>query len=382
MMDLVILSNGVGEVTTWVYPLVRAIAERKDLLWRVSVVLAPCSHASGREGEIVRNYPAVARVLPPDRFWDFLLWGKTPGWDWQPRGVVVFLGGDQFYTLVVGKRLGYKTVVYAEWQARWVPWIDRFALRHPGIGAGEKGTVIGDLMADVAPCTPLAGNYIVFLPGSKPMKLKVGVPLVLAVADRLRSIYPDLQFYIALAPTLTPQELARYGGNLAGDTLLSPQGTPVQIYGQFPATALFLGAKLCVTTVGANTAQLAALGVPMLVLVPTNQWDVMRAWDGLAGLASHLPGVGRFISSGINRLVVKQIKQRGKFLSWGNIYAQKPIVPEYIDYLTPDLVTKYICQLLDDPAQLERMRQELQAIFPRQRSGLKLLELIESVVEK
>lgn len=380
-MDLVILSNGVGEVTTWVYPLVRAIAERKDLLWRVSVLLAPCSHASGRETEIVQTYPAVTRVLPPDRFWDFVLWGKTPGWDWHKQGVVVFLGGDQFYTVVVGKRLGYKTVVYAEWQARWVDFIDRFALRHPGIWAGTKGTVIGDLMADIAPCSPQPGNYIVFLPGSKPMKLRIGVPLVLAVADRLKSIYPDLEYYIALAPTLTPQELAKYGGKLAGKHLISAQGTAVEIYEQFPATELFLGAKLCVTTVGANTAQLAALAVPMIVLVPTNQWDGMRAWDGLPGLLSHLPGVGKLISSGINRLVVSHIKRRGKFLSWGNIYAQKPIVPEYIDYLTPDSVTNYICDLLDNPAKLAHMRQELQAVFPRQRSGAKLLQVIESVVE-
>jgi lipid-A-disaccharide synthase len=380
MIDVVILSNGPGEVTTWVYPVVRAITDRKELLWRISVVLSPCSHASGRETTIVQSFPGVARVLSPDRFWDFLWWGKTPGWDWCERGVVVFLGGDQFFTVAIGRRLGYKTLIYAEWEARWVPWIDRFALRHSGIAAGGKGVVIGDLMADITDPVPRSGNYLVFLPGSKGMKLRQGVPLVLAVADRLAGIYPDLEFYIALAPTLTPPDLVSYGGRLEGEYLLAPGGTRLKIHRAFPATELFLGAKLCITTVGANTAQLAALAVPMIVLLPTNQWDAMQAWDGLPGILSNLPGIGRSISSLINRLVVSQIKRRGKFLSWANIYAQKPIVPEYIEPLTPDLVATYIQDLLDQPAKLDRMRQDLQTFFPRSQAGAKLVNTIEDLL--
>jgi lipid-A-disaccharide synthase len=39
--------------------------------------------------------------------------------------------------------------------------------------------------------------------------------------------------------------------------------------------------SLCLTTVGANTAELGSLAVPMIVLLPTQQLDAMRAWDGL-----------------------------------------------------------------------------------------------------
>lgn len=379
MIDVVILSNGPGEVTTWVYPVVRAISDRKELLWRISIVLSPCSHASGKETAVVQSFPGVSRVLSPDRFWDFLLWGKTPGWDWYEDGVVVFLGGDQFFTVAIARRLGYKTVIYAEWSARWLNWVDRFALRHGDIKAGSKGVVIGDLMADIPDRAPRRGNYLVFLPGSKGMKLRQGVPLVLETADRLASIYRDLEFYIALAPTLTPQDLASYGGTLEGEYLMAPGGTRVKIDRGFPATELFLGAKLCITTVGANTAQLAALAVPMIVLLPTNQWDGMQAWDGIPGLLSNLPGIGRGISSLINRLVVSQIKQRGKFLSWANIYANQPIVPEYIENLTPALVSTYIQELLDQPDKLDRMRQALQTFFPRSQAAAKLVELIEEV---
>lgn len=235
-------------------------------------------------------------------------------------------------------------------------------------------------MADIPDRVPISGNYVVFLPGSKAMKLRQGVPLVLGVADRLAAIYSDLEFYIALAPTLTPQELASYGGTLAGECLIAPRGTAVKIYQHFPATDLFLGAKLCVTTVGANTAQLAALAVPMIVLVPTNQWDVMRAWDGLGGILSNLPAIGRGISTLINRAVVHQIKKRGRFLSWANIYANQPIVPEYIEYLTPEIVTAYIQDLLDHPPQLDRLRQDLEKFFPRSQAGAKLVQTIEQLL--
>ena len=142
--DLIILSNGPGELATWVYPTLCALAEEMTdwaIPLRVSVVLSPCSNASGQEAEIAARFPLVSRVLPAQNFMDFLLWGKTTQgitvneagqtnhssgqWDWYPKGVVLFLGGDQFYPLVIGKRLGYSTVIYAEWEARWWRWADR-----------------------------------------------------------------------------------------------------------------------------------------------------------------------------------------------------------------------------------------------------------------
>ena len=76
--DLVILSNAPGEVSTWVRPVVKCLREqlgdRNDKV-RISVLLSPCPHSTGKEAEIALNYPEVDRVLPPDRFFSFLLWG-------------------------------------------------------------------------------------------------------------------------------------------------------------------------------------------------------------------------------------------------------------------------------------------------------------------
>ena len=114
--DILILSNGPGEVTTWVRPVVRALRQHLGAasLVRISVVLAPCPNGTGQEEAIAKSYPEVDRVQGAEHFLPFLWQGKTAeNWEWHKKGVVLFLGGDQFFCLVIGKRLGYRTVVYA-----------------------------------------------------------------------------------------------------------------------------------------------------------------------------------------------------------------------------------------------------------------------------
>ena len=60
------------------------------------------------------------------RFWSLLLRPQRYG-PWPQRGVVVFLGGDQFWTVLLSARLGYRHITYAEWVARWPGWNDRIA---------------------------------------------------------------------------------------------------------------------------------------------------------------------------------------------------------------------------------------------------------------
>ncbi|NJL82276.1 MAG: lipid-A-disaccharide synthase, partial [Chloroflexaceae bacterium] len=78
-VDVLILSNGPGEVTTWVLPAVNALRKRLDsgCDLRISVILSPCPNATGQEARIVSRYSEVDRVQESDGFWQFLLWEKT-----------------------------------------------------------------------------------------------------------------------------------------------------------------------------------------------------------------------------------------------------------------------------------------------------------------
>lgn len=427
--DILILSNGPGEVTTWVRPVVKAL--RQELgdnrsIIRISVVLSPCPNATGREAEIAGSYSEVDRVQGAEYFWRFLLSGKTAqNWDWRDQGVVLFLGGDQFFTVIIGKRLGYRTVVYAEWDARWHSLVDRFGVMKPEIISKSpqkyehKLTVVGDLMADVGAglsvrsvTTDLLPELIALLPGSKPAKLSQGVPLTLAIADHIHAARPQTRFVIPIAPTLDLATLARFADpgqnplihklgwseakliNPASNSINSNQldlpinpdknldspcpvfktarGLYVQIWQDFPAHNLLSQCQICLTTVGANTAELGSLAVPMIVLLPTQQLDAMRSWDGLPGILARLPGVGSSFAKLINWLILHQ----GRLFAWPNIWAKAEIVPELVGKLQPQDVARLVLDYLEYPEKLEEMRSRLRAVRGEPGAAQKLAQLV------
>ncbi|CAN1210710.1 lipid-A-disaccharide synthase [Tumidithrix helvetica PCC 7403] len=424
-VDILILSNAPGELTTWVYPVVKQFALRQTQQLpntpslRISIALSPCANASGQEAAIAKTYPNVSRVLGAEHFWQFLLWGKTPEpWDWYEKGVVIFLGGDQIFPVAIGKRLGYATIVYAEWEARWLGWVDYFALRSDRIAAKipskfqHKAIVVGDLMVDRelessdlrSASQNLGQKTVVLMPGSKPMKLKVGVPMFLAVADRLKQKYPEMRVAIALAPTVTPQMLASFalppllmeegttGELMQTETqsenpaelayqLRTAQGTMVEISTQFPAHDLLRTCDLCLTTIGANTAELAALNVPMIVVIPLNQIDAMQAWDGLLGVFTKLPLVGNNLVKIVNRIAAEIFQRQGKLLAWPNIWAGQEIVPESLGYLTAEGIAAQMLFYLDRPEELEKMRDRLRAVCGRAGAAAKIVDMAYEAID-
>lgn len=404
-VDILILSNGPGEVTTWLRPVVQSLrqqlGEDRDKV-RISVVLSPCPNATGKEAAIALSYPQVDRVQSAEHFFPFLISGKTAeNWDWRDKGVVLFLGGDQFYTVIIGKRLGYRTVVYAEWDARWHNLIDRFGVMNPAIATkaspkyAHKFTLVGDLMAEATSkeLSPLPTELIGLLPGSKSAKLAQGVPLCLAIAQRIHAVRPQSRFVIPVAPTLDIKTLARFAdpnqnpliqqfawgnaeliipSNSDSPFLQTPTGLRVELFTQFPAYDLLSQCSICLTTVGANTAELGSLAVPMIVLLPTQQLDAMRSWDGLPGLLANLPGVGSVFAKAINSLVLRQ----GRLFAWPNKWANSEIVPELVGNLQPEDVANLAIDYLDHPHKLEQMRSHLRNVRGKPGAAQKLAQIV------
>ena len=390
-VDILILSNGPGEVTTWVRPVVKALREQlgHDISQvRISVILSPCPHASGKEATIALGYSEVDRVQAPEHFWQFLLWGKTAqNWHWRDKGVVIFLGGDQVFPVIIGKKLKYKTVVYAEWEARWHNFIDKFAIMKAQVAKNvsskyaDKFIVVGDLMLEAAENEITSKiensqsqiNIIGLLPGSKAAKLTQGVPLTLAIAEYIHNKLPQTKFFIPVAPTLDLPTLANFANSennpftkvfncpvtdLIDNKFVTPTGLTVELKQENPAYHLLSQCSLCLTTVGANTAELGALAVPMIVLLPMQQLDAMRSWDGLPGILANLPGVGSSFAKIINWWMYKH---KG-LLAWPNIWAQEEIVPELVGNLQPEAVGEMVLDLLTNPEKLEAMRDKLRRV--------------------
>ncbi|MGB3558563.1 MAG: hypothetical protein WBA24_08460, partial [Geitlerinemataceae cyanobacterium] len=418
--DILILTNGPGELATWVRPVVRTLrqqlGENRSQL-RISVVLSPCPNASGKEAEIARSYPEVDRVQPAKDFGSCLLWGKTAqNWNWRKRGVVLFLGGDQLFTAILGRRLGYRTVVYAEWEARWHHWIDRFGVMKPEVMArvspkyAHKFTVVGDLMADIQSTNVKFDRedteIIGILPGSKALKLSQGVPLSLSIVESIYTKRPQTRFVIPVAPTLNVETLARFAhpkfnpliyqfgwteaelsweeeelriGSMATSVCLkTSSGLKVYLWTHHPAYELLSQCRLCLTTVGANTAELGSLAVPMLVLLPTHQLDAMRAWDGLPGLLANLPMIGSSFARFVNRVMWFWLTRKGQEtrFAWPNIWAGKSIVPELVGQLKADDVAELVIDYLENPEKLTQMRDRLRKVRGKSGASEKLVELV------
>ncbi|MGV0108512.1 lipid-A-disaccharide synthase [Nostoc sp. DSM 114167] len=441
-VDILILSNGPGEVTTWVRPVVKAL--RQELgddrsIVRISVVLSPCSNASGKEAAIALSYPEVDRVQGAEHFWQFLLWGKTfENWDWRSRGVIVFLGGDQIFPVIIGKKLGYRTVVYAEWEARWHNWIDRFGVMKPEVAAkvpakyAQKFTVVGDLMLEASSQESLVIGHlslandkgqmtndinasvtshsvgqktelIGLLPGSKAAKLAQGVPLCLAIAEYIHAKRPQIRFVIPVAPTLDLPTLASFANpqknsiaeifGFGGASLIIPEdaqgkallktatGLTVELWQENPAYHLLSQCCICLTTVGANTAELGALGVPMIVLLPTQQLDAMRSWDGLPGLLANLPVVGTLCAKAINWSFLRFVRRKG-LLAWPNIWAQEEIVPEIMGKVQPQDIGEMVLDFLANPEKLDDMRAKLRNIRGENGAAQKIAQIVGEEIGK
>ena len=390
---VVFISNGPGELATWVRPLAAKLHNK--ILMRpkygsspisLRLVLVPCPNATGNELKAAKQWGQFEQIIPSTKFWKLLIRPKKYG-IWPSNGLVVFLGGDQFWSVLLSARLRYQHLTYAEWVARWPQWNDRIAAMSIKVRDRlpnrfkKKCTVVGDLMADVKNFDnkeePLPkGQWIALMPGSKSAKLSVGVPFLLEVADQLAHYLPESKFLLPVAPTTSIDEIQKFASsknpitrqytasikaiiqnkkNKNWHTLITSAGTEVHLYQNHPAHNFISKCNLALTTIGANTAELGALGVPMIVIIPTQHLNVMQAWDGILGILGRLP----FLELILGRLISIWKMRKSNFLAWPNISAGKMIVPEKIGIIYPKDIVKEALQWIDSPARLQGQKEDL-----------------------
>jgi len=390
---IVLVCNGPGELATWVRPLAQRL--HHDLPLRplqpqapigLQLVLVPCPNATGSEHQVAERMQLFERILPARRFWWLLLRPRRHG-PWPRQGVVVFLGGDQFWTVLLSARLGYRHLTYAEWVARWPRWNDRIAAMGPAAADAlaprwrSRCRVVGDLMADLSAAAraerPLpSGEWVALMPGSKRAKLQVGVPFLLEAADRLAALRPGCRFLLPVAPTTSVPELLAYAGPAnpiaahyaatnprlesgpEGPVLCTAAGTRIVLVEQQPAHGVLSQCALALTTVGANTAELGALGVPMIVLVPTQHLHVMQAWDGGLGILARLPILRWLLGAA---MTAWRMRHHG-FLAWPNISAGRAVVPERVGSITPAEIAAEAADWLAHPQRLAGLRDDLRSL--------------------
>ena len=114
----------------------------------------------------------------------------------------------------------------------------------------------------------------------------------------------------------------------------------------------------------------------MIVLLPTQQLDAMRSWDGLPGILANLPGVGTVLAKLINWLVLKQ----GRLFAWPNIWAGREIVPELVGRLQPEDVAKIVLDYLANPQQLQNMSDRLETVRGKTGAANRIADIIKQEI--
>ena len=415
-LAIIFVSNGPGELTTWVKPLAKELHKQFELKPKslsssrsLNLVLVPCPNATGCENVVAKTWMQFEKIIKAKNFWKLILNPNEFG-SWPSKGVVIFLGGDQFWSVLLSARLGYLHMTYAEGVVRWPCWNDRILAMSDKIlyalpkRLQERCSVIGDLTADLTETAKIddplpSGKWIALMPGSKSAKLKICIPFFLDVADRISKLMPDCKFLIPLAPTTNIDEIKYFSSNkntIAREyksgiksivkasnkekrgILITKNSTVILIQEKHPADDDLSQCDLAITTVGANTAELGSLNIPMIVVVPIQHISVMEAWDGLIGLIGRLPILKWFLGLLINYL---KMRNRG-FMAWPNISAKRMIVPERIGKVTPKQIAQEAIDWIKSPSRLTGQKEDLQALRGKKGATKKFCQEIINLLEE
>jgi len=413
---VVIISNGPGELTTWVNPVVdelnkinKSLRDEDKQDFTLRLVLVPCPNATGKEFLVANSWNKFELITKSKSFWKLLIKPNSFAY-WPKKGVVIFLGGDQFWSILLAKRLGYINITYAEWVSRWPKWTNEIAAMNVKVKElipkryKYKCKVIGDLMADIKLNSEISlrnkeKHYIALLPGSKKAKLSIGIPFFLEVADHIAKENQNINFIIPIAPTTDKSEylffqsnknpIAKYYSskiktikNFKDSTfdylIETSKKTKIYLIKKHPCYEILKECDLAITTVGANTAELAAISLPMLVVLPTQHLNMMNAWDGIFGVVGKISFINRFLTFIIKNFYFK----KKKFFAWPNIKAKRMIVPERIGNISTIKIAKEVLFLIKNRDQLKNIRDNLNKERGDKGAAKKLASIIVNSIKK
>ena len=131
--------------------------------------------------------------------------------------------------------------------------------------------------------------------------------------------------------------------------------TKIYLINKHPCYEVLKKCDLAITTVGANTAELAALSLPMIVVLPTQHLSEMNAWDGIFGIIGKIS----FIKKILTFLIKNWYFKKKKFFAWPNIKAKKFIIPERIGNISPTQIANEALFLIKNKNYLQEQKEHI-----------------------
>jgi lipid-A-disaccharide synthase len=357
--DCWITSNSPGEVTAWVGGVVPWLKRHRPD-WHLRLALVPCPYASGTEPSVARQLAQIDDVLSP--------WQTTLTWlslaSLRPppaaQGVVLFLGGDPWHALLLGKKLGYPTAGYFEKPSLWSRWFRWRASAYALAGCDEVGNLMVDRLPPRSP-TRSGPCRIGLFPGSRGWQARLTLgPMLACVAELRRRWGEQVDCQVIQSPFLPLHSLQRAldAPYPLGLPCLPGKVEPTRIcterfdVGILPGNPETLGQlDLALTIPGTNTAELACAGIPFVTLLHPLAF---LGGGGLRGLVERLPLPATW------KAPMRRAKQRRlRFTALPNQVAGRFLVPEVVLDRSMEPVTEILGHWIEDAESRHSVAQQL-----------------------
>lgn len=389
-----LVSNGPGELSTWVKPVLKEL-QRQAPEAETVISLIPCQFASGAETRIARGFGADFVTSPQEAL---RAMAGTAGADSPLTGrasAVIGLGGNTRMAIRLARRL--KAPVYRySFVPYWHPALaklyvhDQSALTKARLLGAPRtrleniGNLVADAVEDTAPARAEGSPRLLLLGGSRDRYVTAVLPLMLASLDLVAGQYPGLQVSWPVSRLVSPEALETaingsgpeviggYGGRREGDTIITPAGLRIRLVPEQDRYAWMKGADLALTIPGTNTLELGIAGTPAVVILPLNRPEII-ALEGPGNWLSLLPVIG----TPLKRRAVKLFVERFRYpVSLPNQFSGEQLMTEVKGILNPEQVAGELLGLLADEDRLKRTSQRLLATMPKPGAAKRLVSQV------
>lgn len=413
--DFIIFSNGPGEVSTWVAPIVEEIHKQRRIEdeYKTYLIIQPCQFGSGSEHFVAGNFSGIETVIQTRDYLRLLLRPKkSRDYGLKKQGVVLSLGGNVRHPVWFTKRVGagYRLYGYSEnshfsgmeshYEKLFVrnDYV-RNRYRERGMPA-EKIEVVGDLVLSSIRSHKRREEtrqelgvrddeiVVVFMPGSRSFQVLYMLPVFLKVIGDVVEQVKNLKVFLLKSPYVDYeliQRALRMGGKIREAE--SIQGnlrrgeTADEYFIEFSQNRVLgilegglerwgEGVDLAVTLPGTNTILLAYRRIPCLVVTPLNKPELIPI-EGAGAFLKYIPFIGRPIL----RKAALMYARRFRFTALPNMYRKREIVPELFGVISTNDITTRVAEILKNKEHLS-IKERLGLFYTEDNPARKIVRAI------
>ncbi|MFO7815442.1 MAG: hypothetical protein R6V14_06880 [Halanaerobiales bacterium] len=381
MIDVILTTNSPGEVSAWVKPVVKKLNEL-NIDKNIYVFTPPCVFSSGNEERVISGIEGVTETYNSSEYLKYIIFNKRPrNFVSSNKGFVLSLGGDLMHAVFLGKKLDYPIYSYTEKGYGFKNSIKKFYLSDNKIYDKLKASgiplsklkVAGNLMFDsINPSLSREKTkqllnkreeeiIIELLPGSRPNEFKFMLPLFFNTIIQINKREKKYKYILSKSKFIEDKKIEKIINNkrIKGKVKYLKDkkifkindDIEVRIYDRYPHS-IMRESDFALTLPGTNNIELAALGTPMLIILPLNKPELIPL-QGLIGLISEIPLLGKIIK----RFIIPKKVQEREFISLVNYLAEKEIVPEMVGQINSNDLSEKVVSLVNN--ELDSIKKEL-----------------------